>query len=174
MLTPPGDKSKLKSYDLALMLEGKFKSAFDKAPETSQTDDEGNPLPQGELETSSHVAESVMPGKIFVIGSSTVTTRQVIDENATTPIAMFFMNTLDYLNGNEDLCVMRSKSLSVNTLEIKSMAAANFWKFFCQYGLVVILIIVGLLVLRSRSLRRRAINKKYNPNDSRTITKSTK
>ena len=174
MLTLPGDKSKLKSYDLALMLEGKFKSAFDKAPETSQTDDEGNPLPQGELETSSHVAESVMPGKIFVIGSSTVTTRQVIDENATTPIAMFFMNTLDYLNGNEDLCVMRSKSLSVNTLEIKSMAAANFWKFFCQYGLVVILIIVGLLVLRSRSLRRRAINKKYNPNDSRTITKSTK
>jgi hypothetical protein len=115
-----------------------------------------------------------MPGKIFVIGSSTVTTRQVIDENATTPIAMFLMNTLDYLNGNEDLCVMRSKSLSVNTLEIKSMAAANFWKFFCQYGLVVILIIVGLLVLRSRSLRRRAINKKYNPNDSRTITKSTK
>lgn len=174
MLTPPSDKSKLKSYDLALMLEGKFKSAFDKAPETSQTDDEGNPLPKGELETSSHVAESVMPGKIFVIGSSTVTTRQVIDENATTPIAMFLMNTLDYLNGNEDLCVMRSKSLSVNTLEIKSMAAANFWKFFCQYGLVVILIIVGLLVLRSRSLRRRAINKKYNPNDSRTITKSTK
>ncbi|MCR5189078.1 MAG: Gldg family protein [Treponema sp.] len=174
VLTPPSDQSKMQSYDLALMLEGKFKSAFDKAPETSQTDDEGNPLPQGNLETSSHVAASVMPGKIFVIGSSTVTTRQVIDEGATTPIAMFFMNALDYLNGNEDLCVMRSKSLSVNTLEIKSMAAANFWKFFCQYGLVVILIIVGLLVLRSRSRRRRAINKKYNPNDSRTITKSTK
>jgi len=174
VLTPPSDQSKMQSYDLALMLEGKFKSAFDKAPETSQTDDEGNPLPQGNLETSSHVATSVMPGKIFVIGSSTVTTRQVIDEGATTPIAMFFMNALDYLNGNEDLCVMRSKSLSVNTLEIKSMAAANFWKFFCQYGLVVILIIVGLLVLRSRSRRRRAINKKYNPNDSRTITKSTK
>lgn len=171
VLTPPTDKSQLQSYDLAVLLEGKFKSAFEKAPETKQTDDEGNPLPEGNLSTSSHISSSVMAGKIFVVGSSTVTSRQVIDENGTTPIAMFLMNTIDYMNGNEDLCTMRSKSLSVNTLTIKSSAAANFWKYFNQYGLVVILIIVGLLVLRGRSIRRRAINKKYNPNDSRTITK---
>ncbi len=171
VLTPPTDKSQLQSYDLAVLLEGKFKSAFEKAPETKQTDDEGNPLPEGNLSTSSHISSSVMAGKIFVVGSSTVTSRQVIDENGTTPIAMFLMNTIDYMNGNEDLCTMRSKSLSVNTLTIKSPAAANFWKYFNQYGLVVILIIVGLLVLRGRSIRRRAINKKYNPNDSRTITK---
>lgn len=174
MLNPPADKSKLQTYDLALMLEGKFKSAFDKAPESTQTDEEGNPLPQGNLETSNHVSSSVLPGKLFVIASSEVTTSKVIDEDGSTPIALFLMNVVDYMNGNEDLCLMRTKNLSVNTLEIKSMAAANFWKFFCQYGLVVILIIVGLLVLRSRSRRRRAINKKYNPNDTRTITKSAK
>ena len=112
-----------------------------------------------------------MPGKVFVIGSSNVSTRVVIDEGGTSPVAMMLMNTVDYLNGNEDLCLMRSKNLSVNTLKIKSMAAANFWKIFDQYGLVVILAIVGLLVLRARSKRRHAINKKYNPNDTRTITK---
>ena len=112
-----------------------------------------------------------MPGKVFVLGSSAVTTYQVIDENSSTPVALFLMNVVDYMNGKEDLCIMRSKNLSINTLTIKSMAAANFWKYFCQYGLVLILVVCGLLVLRSRSRRRRQINKKYNPNDTRTITK---
>ena len=84
---------------------------------------------------------------------------------------MFMMNVIDYLNGNEDLCTMRTKGLSVDTLTIKSKAAANFWKFFNQYGLVVILLLAGLFVWKARSKRRREINKKYNPNDSRTINK---
>lgn len=170
-MNPPAEKDKLGTYDLAVLVEGKFKSAFDKAPESSQTDENGNKIPVGNLETSSHISASVLPGKVFVIGSSNVSTRVVIDEGGTSPVAMMLMNTVDYLNGNEDLCLMRSKNLSVNTLKIKSMAAANFWKIFDQYGLVVILAIVGLLVLRARSKRRHTINKKYNPNDTRTITK---
>lgn len=171
VLTPPADKSQFKTYDLAVLLEGKFKSAFDQAPESTVKDENGNPLPVGELSATSHVKSSVMPGKVFVLGSSAVTTYQVIDENSSTPVALFLMNVVDYMNGKEDLCIMRSKNLSINTLTIKSMAAANFWKYFCQYGLVLILIVCGLLVLRSRSRRRRQINKKYNPNDTRTITK---
>ena len=84
---------------------------------------------------------------------------------------MLLMNVVDYMNGNEELCTMRTKSLSVNTLTIKSMAAANFWKYFNEYGLVVILALVGLLVWRARAKRRVAINKKYNPDDTRTISK---
>lgn len=172
-LNPPSDPSALKAYNLAVLLEGKFESAFDKAPDIIQKDEDGNEIvmPQGDLTASNHINSSVLPGKIFVTGSSAVTTRQVIDESGTTPIAMFMMNVIDYLNGNEDLCTMRTKGLSVDTLTIKSQAAANFWKFFNQYGLVVILLLAGLFVWKARSKRRREINKKYNPNDSRTINK---
>lgn len=172
MLNPPA-KADLKSYDLAVLLEGKFKSAFDEAVVIHQKDEEGNPIemPQGDLTTNSHIASSVMPGKIFVVGSSMITTRSVIDANGTTPISMFIMNVIDYMNGNEDLCTMRTKSLAVNVLTVKNPIAANFWKFFNQYGLVVIVILVGLGVWRSRAKRRREINKKYNPDDTRTISK---
>ena len=170
MLTPPKE---MKSENLVVLVEGKFKSAFDEAVEIKQHDEEGNEieLPEGDLDTTKHVTSSIMPGKIFVSGSSFLTTRQLIDENGSTPVSMLLMNVVDYMNGNEDLCTMRTKSLSVNTLTVKSAAAANFWKYFNEYGLVVILAVVGLMVWRMRSKRRTAINKKYNPDDTRTITK---
>ena len=172
-LNPPSDVSQLNSYNLAILLDGKFESAFDKAPEIIQTDADGNEIemPQGDLTTSNHISQSVLPGKIFVTASSSVTTRQVIDESGTTPIAMFMMNIVDYLNGKEELCEMRTKGLSVDTLTIKSQGAANFWKYFNEYGLVIILILAGLFVWKARSKRRREINKQYNPNDTRTISK---
>ena len=115
-----------------------------------------------------------MPGKIFVTSSSSITTPQVIDEKGDTPIAMFLMNVVDYMNGNAELCEMRTKNLDVHTLTIKSMTAANFWKYFNQFGLAVLFVLVGLIVWRKREIRRRLINEKYNPNDDRTIVKETK
>ena len=163
MMDYPDDTSSYAQYDLALLLEGKFDSAFDDAP--ANTSDEG------ELVTSSYIKTSVMPGKLFVAGSSVITTSQVIDENGQSPVAMFLMNVVDYMNGNEELCTMRTKSLSVNNLTVKTPAAVSFWKILNQYGLAVLVALAGLLVWRLRMARRRAINKKYNPDDTRTITK---
>ncbi len=161
-ITPPEDPASFAQYDLALLLEGKFDSAFDEAPAASADES---------LVTSSFVKSSVMPGKLFVASSSAITTRQVIDENGKSPVSMFLMNVVDYLNGNEDLCTMRTKSLSVNNLTIKSAVAANFWKFFNSFGIAIFVVIAGLIVWRLRNARRHAINKKYNPDDTRTITK---
>ena len=173
MLAPPADKSQMKSENLVVLVEGKFKSAFDEAVIAKKVDEDGKEieLPEGDLDTSRHITSSVMPGKIFVSGSSYLTTRQLIDENGSTPVSMLLMNVVDYMNGNADLCTMRTKSLSVNTLTVKSAAAANFWKYFNEYGLVAMLAVAGLIVLRIRSKRRAAINRKYNPDDTRTITK---
>ena len=66
---------------------------------------------------------------------------------------------------------MRTKSLSVNNLTIKKPGAANCWKIFNQYGLAILVALAGFIVWRIRTARRRAINKKYNPDDTRTITK---
>ena len=87
---------------------------------------------------------------------------------------MFVLNSVDYMNGNVDLCTMRSKSISANTLTIKSNGAAIFWKYFNEVGLAALVALAGLLVWRLRSKRRKAINAKYNPNDTRTIVKEKK
>ena len=168
MMAPPADKAQLKSYTLAALVEGKFNSAFTEAP-VPETEEEQNK--DDSLKTSNHIGFSVMPGKIFVLGSSGVTTGSVIDSDGSTPSSMFVMNVIDYMNGNKDLCVMRTKSLAVDTLNVRNQGAANFWKIFNQYGLVVLVILTGLIVWRCRVKRRRAINKKYNPNDTRTIQK---
>ena len=169
-LEPPSDPSKYSQYDLSLLLEGKFDSAFDEAPEGAKNEEESENKDDS-LVTSKHIKTSVLPGKLFIASSSQVTTRQVIDENGQSPVAMFLMNVVDYMNGNEDLCTMRTKSLSVNNLTIKKQAAVNFWKILNQYGLAVLVALAGLLVWRLRAARRRAINKKYNPDDTRTISK---
>ncbi len=171
-LEPPED-SELSQFDLALLLEGKFDSAFDEVPEGINKADESEEKSDSEtsLETSNFIKSSVMPGKLFVAGSSLITTRQVIDENGESPVAMFLLNVLDYMNGNEELCTMRTKSLSVNNLTIKSKAGANFWKLFNSFGIALFVVIAGLIIWRLRSARRHAINKKYNPDDTRTITK---
>ena len=172
-LEPPADSSSFGQYDLALLLEGKFDSAFDEAPASAQGDSESSDeeKPSSELVTSNYIGTSIMPGKLFVASSSAITTRQVIDENGNSPVSMFIMNVVDYMNGNEDLCKMRTKSLSVNNLTINRSGAAGFWKLFNSFGIAIFVVLAGLLGWRLRSVRRRAINKKYNPDDTRIISK---
>ena len=165
IIMPPAEKEKIHSQNLAVMLEGKFDSAFDAAPELPDSR-EG----QGEYETDSHLKSSVQSGKIIVISSSSVTSAQVMDGNVSgNPIAMFLLNAVDYLSGNEDLCTMRTKGLSLNTLTVKSAAFAKIMQYFNQFGLVVLVALAGLIILRKRSIRRRLIDEKYNPNDERRI-----
>ena len=170
-IAEPSDKSVFHQENLAVLLEGNFTSAFETAVEIKEYDEDGNviELQDGNMSTNNHLTKSIMPGKIFVTSSSQITTPQVIDEKGDTPIAMFLMNVVDYMNGNAELCEMRTKSLDVHTLTIKSMAAANFWKFFNQFGLAILFVFAGLIVWKKREVRRRAINEKYNPNDERVI-----
>ena len=167
----PPDASKMGSVPLAVLIEGNFESAFDQAP-ASENEEEAPA--DDSISTSTHLAKSRLPGKIFVTGSSYITTYQVLDASGQNPVAMFVMNTVDYMNGNEDLCTMRTKGLSLNTLTIKSQGFAKFVQYFNEYGLAVLVALAGLLVWRARSRRKVRINKKYNPDDTRTITKKEK
>ncbi|MBQ7159824.1 MAG: Gldg family protein [Treponema sp.] len=161
VLRVPTDKSTLKSENLAVLVEGKFQSAFDAKPEDKQEDNT--------LSVSDHLKESVQSGKIFAVGSSKLTRPQLI-ANEEQPVAMFVRNAVDYLNGEEDLCAMRTKGLALNTLNVKSMGLANAAKYFNIYGLVVIVAIIGLIMWQRRNIRRRIIRMTYNPNDSREIS----
>ncbi len=155
-----------KAENLAVLLEGRFSSAFDKSIDTS--------TPGSALVAEDHIAKSIMPGKIFVSGSSYITTYQVLDETGSSPTAMFLLNILDYCNGNEDLCLMRTKGLSVNNITINSPSLALIFRSFNQFGLAIIVAIIGLFVWRERNKHKKEIRAKYNPDDERTITKKTR
>lgn len=167
-MSVPKNKEELHSSVLAVLAEGKFNSYFETAPEFNEQE-EVEKTELNNIQTSKHIAKSIANGKLFVTGSSQITTGQVIDEAGNTPVAMLLLNVIDYMNGNKDLCVMRSKGLSANVLTIKSKAAANFWQYFCEFGILVLIFICWLIVWRIRVNRRKQINKKYNPNDERLI-----
>lgn len=172
-MTPP-EAGNFASQNLAVMIEGKFDSAYTEKPEFETSNEsaettENQTKGENQLTTENHLASAKLPGKIFVTGSSYVTTYQILDGQDTAPISMFFLNVIDYLNGNEDVCTMRTKGLGINVLTIKSPALATIAKYFNQFGLVILVAVAGLIVVRSRAKRRKQIREKYNPNDSRQV-----
>ena len=154
------------SEKLAVLVEGKFSSAFDSAPAQSA------PAASQALASESHLAKSVQAGKILVVSSSKMTTAQVLDENGAQPPALFIRNAFDYMNGEEDLCAMRTKGLSLNTLYLKNAGAVLIAKYFNELGLVILIIVAGLLALVKIRAKKRLIRARYNPNDSRIDSKN--
>lgn len=158
-LRVPADKSQLKSENLAVLIEGKFASAFDAKPADDGAGDRS-------LSVSDHLDKSIQSGKIFAVGSSKLTRQQLL-VNDRQPVAMFVRNAVDYMNGEAELCAMRTKGLSLNTLKTKTGKAVSAAKYGNTYGLVVLVAIIGLIVWQRRAARRKAIRMTYNPHDSR-------
>lgn len=146
----PLETSELKQHDIAVLLEGKFTSAF-------------NP--------SEKAAAS---GKIVVVSSSACTTDILIDADGVSPTAMFNRNIIDYLNGNEDFCTMRTKGQRLDFISIKNERSALIVKLLNQFGLALVVILIGFIVWRMRLAKRYLIHQRYNPEDSRTLTKESK
>ncbi len=170
-ISVPSDKSTMASENLAVLVEGKFTSAFSGKPESKTAG--GNA--QSSISSNEHLSKSVQNSKIIVIGSSVLggaaipmfNNAQLLDEEGKQPVSMFVRNAVDYLNGEEDLCTMRTKGLSLNTLTVKSVAASTVAKYFNEIGLVVIVALCGLIVLLKIKAKKRAIRERYNPNDER-------
>ena len=173
MLQAPEDKTKLGKKDLMVLLEGKFQSAFDEPP-VSVKEGEDADKGQGDYAITTHLAKSSQPGKIIVAGTSAITTPQVFDENASSGVALLIVNAIDYLNGNDELCRMRSKGVAINVLNTDSKAKVTFFQMLNEYGLALFVVIAGLIVWRMRIKRKARINKTYNPDDERFMDKKAK
>ena len=178
-ISVPSDKSTMASENLAVLVEGKFSSAFAGKPAEKPKSDKENEKKSDSaanaISSNEHLSKSVQNSKIIVIGSSILggariplfSDAQLLDAEGKQPVSMFVRNAVDYLNGEEDLCTMRTKGLSLNTLTVKSAAASTFAKYFNEIGLVVIVAVCGLLVLLKIKAKKRAIRERYNPNDER-------
>lgn len=191
-ISAPTDKSSEKAQTIAAMVEGKFTSAFDKKPEDASSTDKNAAAGKDaamEVTAVSHVSTATQSGKIFVAGTSSIinipsaeVVRYFYEQDQdlqgyVNSTALYIRNVVDYMNNNADLCTMRTKGLSLNTLDIdndKDAGEVNFWKYFNQFGLAVLVAIAGLLVLLARKNHRETIRLRYDPTDSRQIVDSKK
>ena len=168
---PPQDKEKIHENNLAVLVEGKFKSAFAGIAPVADENEKGEGLEKGvqndSLSAQEALDKSVQNAKILLVNSAQVTTPQLIDENGREPMSYFMRNSVDYLNGEEDYCEMRAKGISGNLLDASNVPLATAFKLFNQFGLAIFVALAGLLVWRLRTVRRAEIRAKYNPNDER-------
>ncbi len=163
-ISVPSDSAVEKSSkNIAVLIEGKFNSAFEKNP--SQKEE------KTQMKTSSHLAKSTQDGKIFIVSTTQVLTDSLFDKSCSEPIAMFTRNSFDYMNGNIDLCTMRTKDFSYSALKTNlsesEKALQIFLKYFCQFGLPILVVIAGFVVLVLRKSYRNKVHKEFNPEDSR-------
>ena len=165
---PPSDESSMEAKNLAVLLEGKFKSAFDGPVaadgEQSNSSDSG-------MSVSSHLSESTQNGKVLVFSSSQITTSQLIPNTAgNEPIAILLRNAIDYMNGNEDFCTMRTKTLTLNELKEAPRNVQIAVEIFNILGLAILTALAGAAVFIVRRNRRERIRCAYNPEDPRQIS----
>ena len=168
MIQPPTSKDSMKSYALAYVLEGRFASYFAGKPipekpqskEIPEKKDQGEGVPQVDLskiEGKGEILSKGRPGKIFLIASSELIKDNMVDEEGRTPNAMFIMNMVDYLNGREEIALMRSKEQRFNPLMDTGGGTRTFVKTFNIAGLPVLVILFGLGVWFRRHSRKRNI-----------------
>lgn len=160
MLVVPSEAEKFSSKDLCVLAEGTFASAYSEAPEMEESKD-------SELNSVSHIAGGKQKSKIFVAGTSYITTAQLIQPNAREPIVYFMRNAVDYMCGKEDLCLMRTKDLSTNSLREVKNGVAMTAKYLNQFGLAVLVALAGLIVFVVLKNHRKKIRSMYNPHDPR-------
>ncbi len=178
---PPSDASQFAEQNLAVLVEGKFPSAFAKEEialeeknshedifaESENVEEKTNGGQIDALATQEKISKGIQNAKIIFVSSSLVTTGSLINEAGNEPMAFFMHNAIDYLNGSEEFCEMRTKGSARNLLEIKNPASATAFKLFNQFGLAALVALLGLFVWRARSLRRNQIRLRYNADDER-------
>jgi hypothetical protein len=81
----------------------------------------------------------------------------VIDAQGQGPNAVFILNMIDYLNGREDIAVMRGKEQRFSPLEDTSSAMKTFVKTFNIAGLPALVVLFGMLVWFRRMSRKKHI-----------------
>ena len=163
----PPAKENMAAHNLAVLLEGSFKSAFSEAPAKAGTAEmTGSAKTAGgsqntQLVSEANLASGVQKTAVFVAGTSKITSGALIDQEGGQPVAVFVLNIFDSLNGNDDFCYMRSKGLSMNVLNKVDPLSAALAKIFNQYVLPLLVVAAGFIGRYIRNRRKKTIQKRY-------------
>ena len=168
MMQPPAAGAVRKSFPLAYVIEGRFESYFAGKEVPEKPEAKPSPEEQGraggqpgadasKIERKGEVLTKGKPGKIFVIATSEILKDNMVDEEGRGPNAMFILNVVDYLNGREDIALMRSKEQRFNPLNETKGGTRTVLKTFSIAGLPLLVILFGLGVWFRRHSRKRRI-----------------
>lgn len=180
-IQPPSSEEDMQSKPLAYILAGEFPSYFDGKPipekeideDESDKKDEAaakqtpeNKAPtagtQPEIDISKIVSEGQFiakgkPGKIFLMASADMLKDNILDASGRGPNATFILNVIDYLNGREDIAVMRGKEQRFNPLDDTKAGTKTFVKTLNIIGLPAFVVLFGILVWFRRHTRKKNI-----------------
>jgi ABC-type uncharacterized transport system involved in gliding motility auxiliary subunit len=177
-IRPPSDPEEMQRYPLAYVLEGSFPSYFEGKPipvreAKNEPKTEGEPagatdrdavseekppeVDRSKIEGSGQFVARGKPGKILVLASGDLLRDNVIDAEGRGANAVFILNMIDYLNGREDVAVMRGKQQRFSPLEETSGMVKTFAKTFNIAGLPALVVVFGLLVWWRRAARKKRI-----------------
>ena len=174
-LQPPPSSDDMQSYPLAYIIEGEFQSYFDGKPipvkevadkadkkesdqaaKAQSSDDQGT-IDLSQIERKGQFLAKGKPGKIFVMASADMLKDNVLDAGGRGSNSMFVLNVFDYLNGREDIAVMRGKEQLFNPLEDTGAGTKTFTKAFNIAGLPILVVVFGLGVWLRRHSRKKNI-----------------
>ncbi len=187
-ITPPSNKSDMKSYPLALMLEGKFPSYFigrklpvkdvagkntgkdkntekdtgKKAAENKQNNKNSMTSGIPGVKAQNNFIKKSRPGRIFVMACSQMLQNNMLDPQGLTSNAAFILNSIDHLNNQDEIAVMRSKNQKLNPLAKTTPFARSLIKIFNIAVIPVLVILFGFGVWLKRSSRKKYIKRIFN------------
>jgi ABC-type uncharacterized transport system involved in gliding motility auxiliary subunit len=173
-IKPPPSSEEMQSYPLAYLIEGEFPSYFagkplpvkevdkkksdnDEKDSEQKTAEKPTGIDLSKIERTGQVLSKGKPGKIFLMASADMLKNNVLDAEGQSSNATFIMNVIDYLNGREDIAVMRGKEQRFNPLEDTQAGTKTFVKAFNIAGLPILVVIFGLGVWFRRHSRKNNI-----------------
>ena len=180
MIRPPMNPDEKSQQPLAFLIEGEFPSYFADKPvpekpepepeeppmedtqtgekkPAEKTEDQPEPVSDSQLTTEKDVITKAQPAKLFLIGSSEILKDNILDEQGRSPNAVFLLNTMDYLNDQEDIAVMRSKNQRFNPLKDTNALTRSLLKILNIVGIPVLFVLFGMYIWFRRKSRRRMI-----------------
>ena len=170
-IKPPASDKDKKSRALAYLLEGRFPSYFtgrpipekpkkedDKKKEEAKEKEKSRPeYKKSKLREERGVLLKGRLGKIFLIGSTEILKDNFLDEEGNSPNAQFLLNSVDYLNNQQDIAVMRSKNQKFNPIKDTKPGTRIFAKIVNIGGLPLLCILFGVFVWFRRKAKRKRI-----------------
>ncbi len=158
------DSAETGEKNLAVLVEGPFGSYFEEPVDMDPIGDQ--PEAEGESglaleQAEDFLLESVREGRLFVLGSSSPTTAQLLDPQNRTPNGTFLFNTVDYLNGTPGFAELRSKGLGVARLAPTSASVRAVIRVVNTVLLPVLVVLLGLVIWARRRARRRRIKEHF-------------
>jgi ABC-2 type transport system permease protein len=176
-IKPPAATDEMQSYPLAYLLEGQFPSYFAGKPipvkevdtkensekkdteqkTGSEASDKKPDIDLSRIERKGQFLPVGKPGKIFLMASADMLKNNIVDAGGRGSNAVLILNVIDYLNGREDIAVMRGKQQQFNPLEETQSGVKTFVKTFNIAGLPILVVIFGLGVWLRRHSRKKHI-----------------